>query len=125
MQAGYGTPDNRRIKRVNKRIAGKWYKKESGETVNIFDETPLRMKMSVPSGGYYNFEPNCVYEKDGYFCFEIDDEHNCMVYYLRYENGGLSGFYTGHGKKTPVRYEKLSDTPENLPYCFSPAEKAA
>ena len=34
-----------------------------GETINIFDETPLRMKVSFSSSGYYNFEPNCVYEK--------------------------------------------------------------
>ena len=52
---------------MDKRLIGKWYKKDMGETINIFDENPLRMKMSFTSSGYYNFEPNCVYEKDGFF----------------------------------------------------------
>ena len=46
---------------MDKQWIGKWYKEDMGETINIFDETPLRMKMSFTSSGYYNFEPNCVY----------------------------------------------------------------
>ena len=30
---------------MDKRLVGKWYKEEFGETINIFDEDPLRMKM--------------------------------------------------------------------------------
>ena len=57
---------------MDKRLVGKWYKKDMGETINIFDENPLRMKISFTSSGHYNFEPICVYEKDGYFCYAIN-----------------------------------------------------
>lgn len=107
---------------MDKRIAGKWYKEELGETLNIFDETPLRMKMSFSSSGYYNFEPNCVYEKDGYLCFEINDDYYRMVYHLVYEDGQLKGFFTQHNKDTEVRYMKVSDIPEDLPYRYLPVE---
>lgn len=101
---------------MDKRLVGKWYKKDMGETINIFDETPLRMKMSFTSSGYYNFEPNCVYEKDGYLCYEINDEYYLMVYHIKYVDGFLEGFYTQHGKETPVKYEKIDDVPEDAPY---------
>lgn len=103
---------------MDKRLIGKWYKKDMGETINIFDENPLRMKMSFTSSGYYNFEPNCVYEKDGYFCYEINDEYYRMVYHVKYVDGKLQGFYTQHGKETPVKYEKIDDVPEDAPYKF-------
>lgn len=109
---------------MDKRLIGKWYKEEMGETINIFDETPLRMKMSFSSSGHYNFEPNRVYEKDGYFCYEINDEHYRMVYHIRYEDGWLEGFYVQHGKTTPVRFAKLDDVPEDLPYEYVPAEES-
>lgn len=107
---------------MDKRLVGKWFKEELGETLNIFDETPLRMKMSFSSSGYYNFEPNCVYEKDGYFCFEINDDYYRMAYQIKYSDGSLEGFYTQHGKKTEVRYRKISDIPEDLPYEEHPTE---
>lgn len=107
---------------MDKRMTGKWYKEELGETINIFDETPLRMKISFTSSGYYNFEPNRVYEKDGYLCFEINDEPHRMVYHIRYADGGLEGFYTQHGRTTPVMYRKVSNVPEDAPYQFLPAE---
>ena len=103
---------------MDKRLIGKWYKKDMGETINIFDETPLRMKMSFTSSGYYNFEPNCVYEKDGYLCYEINDEYYRMVYHIKYVDGFLEGFYIQHGKETPVKYEKIDDVPEDAPYKF-------
>ena len=56
---------------MDRRLVGKWYKEDMGETVNIFGETPLRMKMSFSSSGYYHFTPNWVYEKDWYLCFEM------------------------------------------------------
>ena len=64
-----------------------------GEIITIFDETPLRMKMSFSSSGYYNFDPNCVYEKDGYLCYEINDDYYPMVYHTKYQEGELVGFY--------------------------------
>ena len=76
------------------------------------------MKMSFTSSGYYNFEPNCVYEKDGYLCYEINDEYYRMVYHVKYVDGFLEGFYTQHGKETPVKYEKIDDVPEDAPYKF-------
>ncbi len=69
---------------MDKRLIGKWYKEDMGETINIFDEMPLRMKMSFSSSGYYNFEPNCVYEKDEYLCYEINDEYYRMIYHVQY-----------------------------------------
>ena len=101
---------------MDKRLIGKWYKEDMGETINIFDEMPLRMKMSFSSSGYYNFEPNCVYEKDGYLCYEINDEYYRMVYHVQYVNGELEGFYTQHGQTTPIKYMKLDDMPEDAPY---------
>lgn len=107
---------------MDKRLIGKWYKKDMGETINIFDETPLRMKMSFTSSGYYNFEPNCVYEKDGFFCYEINDEYFRMVYHVKYADGRLEGYYTQHGKQTPIKYEKIDDVPEDAPYKYIPVE---
>lgn len=107
---------------MDKRLIGKWYKEDMGETINIFDETPLRMKMSFTSSGYYNFEPNCVYEKDSYLCYEINDEYYRMVYHVKYVNGELEGFYTQHGQTTPIKYVKLDDTPEDAPYKYIPTE---
>lgn len=107
---------------MDTRLAGKWYKEEMGETINIFDESPLRMKMSFSSSGHYNFEPNCVYEEDGYLCYEINDEYYRMIYHVRYNNGGLEGFYTQHGKTIPVKYVKVSDIPEDAAYQFLPTE---
>ncbi|MBQ1846657.1 MAG: hypothetical protein II135_01505, partial [Clostridia bacterium] len=107
---------------MDKRLVGKWYKEELGETINIFDEEPLRMKMSFSSSGYYNFEPNCVYEKDGCYCFEINDEFYRMVYHLQFKDGEIVGFYTQHGKETPVKYEKISDIPDDEPFQCNPTE---
>lgn len=107
---------------MDKRCVGKWYKDDMGETINIFDETPLRMKMSFASSGYYHFEPNCVYEKDGYLCYEINDEYYRMIYHVQYADGALKGFYTQHGKTTPIEYVKLDDTPEDAPFQYVPTE---
>lgn len=107
---------------MDNRLIGKWYKEDMGETINIFGEMPLRMKMSFSSSGYYNFEPNCVYEKDGYLCYEINDEYCRMVYHIQYVNGELEGFYTQYGKTTPIKYVKLDDTPEDAPYKYVPPE---
>ena len=91
---------------MDKHLIGKWYKEELGETLNIFGEKPPRMKMSFSSSGYYNFEPNCVYEDGEELCFEINDEHYRMVYHVHYEDGddSLCGYYTQFGKKTDVKY---------------------
>ena len=110
------------MKDMDKRLVGKWYKEDMGETINIFDETPLRMKMSFSSSGYYNFEPNCVYEKDGYLCYEINDEDYRMVYHVRYVDGEFEGFYVQHGKTTQIKYIKLDDVPEDAPYRYALTE---
>ena len=107
---------------MDKRMVGKWYKEDMGETINIFDETPLRMKMSFSSSGYYNCEPNCVYENDEYLCYEINDDYYRMIYRVKYENGELVGFYSQHGKTTPVKYVKLDDVPEDAPFQCIPTE---
>ena len=108
---------------MDKHLVGQWYKEEMGETLNIFDETPLRMKMSFTSSGYYNFEPNCVYEKDDYLCFEINDEIYRMVYHIKFVKDHLEGYYTQHGKDTPVRYVLVSGEPKDEPYEFIPTVK--
>ncbi len=107
---------------MDKRLVGKWYKEAMGETLNIFDETPLRMKMSFDSSGYYHFEPNCVYEQDGFLCFEINDEYYRMVYRVRFVDGTLRGSYTQFGKETEVVYEKQADAPDDLPFVYKPPE---
>ncbi len=101
---------------MDKRFTGKWTDEVRGDILNIFDETPYRMKMSCPSSGHYNFEPNCVYEKDGDFCFELNDEKYRMIYYLKYRDGFLVGRYTQFGKETAVRFARSSETPEDEPY---------
>lgn len=103
-------------------LVGQWYKEDLGETLNIFDEHPLRMKMSFTSSGFYNVEPNCVYEKDGYLCFEINDEHYRMIYHVRVVDNTLEGFYTQFGAKTPVRYVRISNIPQDEPFRHLPTE---
>lgn len=105
---------------MDNRLAGKWYKDEEGETLNIFGEPQLRIKMSFTSSGYYNFEPNCVYEKDGFVCYEINDEEYRRVYQVKYEDGFLAGFYTQFGKQTPVKYTRLSELPEDGEFKYMP-----
>lgn len=107
---------------MDKKLVGKWYKEEFGETLNIFDEMPLRMKMSFASSGYYHFEPNCIYEKDGYLCFEINDEHYRMVYHVKAVGEQLEGYYTQFGKETPVKYVRLSEVPEDGAFRYAPTE---
>ena len=101
---------------MDKRLVGKWYKEEMGETLNIFDESPLRIKMSFTSSGYYNFEPNCIYEKDDFLCFEINDEEYRMVYHIKYVDGNIEGYYTQFGKEIPVKYNLVSEKPEDEEY---------
>ncbi len=108
---------------MNQNLVGQWYKDEMGETLNIFNETPLRMKMSFNSSGFYNFEPNCIYEKDGYLCFEINDEHYRMVYHVKAEGDRLVGYYTQFGEITQITYRKISDTPADEPFKYMPAEE--
>lgn len=97
---------------MDKRLIGKWYKEDMGETINIFDEMPLRMKMSSTSSGCYNFEPNCVYEKDGYLCYEINDEYYRMVYHIKFSDGNLEGYYTNMAKKLPLNIRGLAILPK-------------
>ncbi len=101
---------------MDKRLAGKWTEETSGDVLNIFDETPYRMKMSCPSSGHYNFEPNCVYEKDSDFCFELNDNKFRMIYYLKYQDGCLTGHYTQFGRETAVKFVLSSGTPEDEAY---------
>ena len=107
---------------MDKKLVGQWYNEELGGTLNIFDEMPLRMKMSFSSSGYYNFEPNCVYEKDGYLCFEINDETYRMVYHVKAVEDRLEGYYTQFGKETPVQYLRVSETPKDEDFRYAPTE---
>ena len=102
--------------KLDKRLVGKWTDETSGDVLNIFDETPYRMKMSCPSSGHYNFEPNCVYEKDSDFCFELNDNKFRMIYYLKYQDGCLTGHYTQFGRETAVKFVLSSGTPEDEAY---------
>ena len=98
---------------MDKRLVGKWYKEAMGETINIFGEEPLRMKISFSSSGWYNVDPNCIYESDGFLCWEINDEQFRMVYRVRFEDGKIVGTYTQFGRETEVEYERISETPED------------
>jgi len=109
---------SRRENQFDRRLVGKWYREYEGETINIFDETPLRMKMSFSSSGYYNFEPNCVYVADGYLCYEINDEYYRRVYHIQYVDEVLEGFYVQHGKSIHVKYIKQSDMPKDEPFHY-------
>lgn len=64
-----------------------------GETINIFDKTPLRMKISFLLSGYYNFEPNCVYEKKTDICV-MKSMMNTIVWYITFSmwTEGLKAF---------------------------------
>lgn len=84
---------------MDKRLVGKWQRTDMDETVNIFDVLPLCMKISFPLSGHNNFEPNCVYEKGTYLCYEINYENAIGVYHVRYSFGKLKGFYACSGKK--------------------------
>ncbi|AUS96228.1 hypothetical protein CDQ84_11905 [Clostridium thermosuccinogenes] len=105
---------------MDKRLVGKWYTADWGETINIFDEEPLRMKISFSLSGNYNFEPNRVYEKDDYLCFEINDGDQRKVYHVRYVDGFLKGYYIYHGKEIPATYERISEIPEDGQFEFNP-----
>lgn len=101
---------------MNNRYAGKWLGTEDGFTLNIFDETPFRMTISFPDSGFYNYVPNCVYEKEGLFCFEINDDDNRGIFRLSPVGGDLEGSYSQYGKEKKVKYVKVSDVPEDLPF---------
>ena len=101
---------------MNKHLIGKWYKEEFGETLNIFGGNPPKMKISFSASGHYNYEPICVYEDGEDLCFEINDERHRMVYHVHYEDGNLYGYYTQFGKKTDVKYKRISDVPEDEEY---------
>lgn len=107
---------------MNKHLIGKWYKEEFGETLNIFGGNPPKMKISFSASGHYNFEPICVYEDGEDLCFEINDERHRMVYHVHYEDGNLYGYYTQFGKKTDVKYKRISDVPEDEEYRYEPTE---
>lgn len=109
---------------MDKRMVGQWRMENQGETVNIFDETPLRVKLSFDWSGHFNFEPNCVYEKDGYLCWEINDETYRMVYHVKLEDGQLKGHTTQFNKEEPIAYVRISDMPEDAPYRHEPMEQS-
>lgn len=101
---------------MDKRLVGKWYKEKDQETINIFNEDPLRMKMSFDSSGFYNLEPNCVYIKDNDYCYEINDEYYRIVYHIHYDNGKLKGYYTQFDNTIEITYIKVSNIPDDLPF---------
>ena len=94
---------------MDKRMTGKWYKEELGETINIFDETPLRMKISFTSSGYYNFEPNCVYEKDGYLCRDYMIKNMLRCARCTLSKGGVDGRSRGSEYITLIPKEYPTD----------------
>lgn len=108
---------------MDKRIVGQWRMESLGETVNIFDETPLRAKLSFDCSGHFNFEPNCIYEKDGYLCWEINDETYRMVYHVKLEDDQLKGYTTQFNQEKPIEYVRISDVPEDALYRHEPMEQ--
>lgn len=83
-------------------MVGQWQCNRTEELLNIVDETPLRMKIAYTCSGHYNCEPNCVYEKDGFLYWEINDEEYRMVYHVQLKDGVLKRFTTQFGAKTPL-----------------------
>ena len=66
---------------MDKQIIGKWYDSGGKLTINIFDEyvnCEPKLLLSFGYSGYYNMAPNCSYEKDGYLCFELNDEMSSL-----------------------------------------------
>ena len=45
-----------------------------------------------------------------------------MVYHLQFRDGEIIGFYTQHGKETPVKYKKIGDIPDDKPFECNPSE---
>lgn len=108
---------------MDKRLVGKWHSKDSLiETINIFNKKcfstkPPKVKISIPSTGIYNFSPNCVYEKDGFFCFEVDD----IIFRFQYADGFMLSRYTKDGEENQIKYERVSAIPEKGKYRYAPA----
>ena len=107
---------------MDSRLIGKWHERSIDETVDIFDACPPRIKISFLESGYYFCDPNCVYEQDGYLCYEINDADNRRVYRIRYCEGKLKGCFTQYGETTPLLLERIADVPEDKPYCFLPPD---
>lgn len=108
---------------MDKHMVGQWRMEKMNETVNIFDETPLRAKLSFDWSGYFNVEPNCIYKKDGYLCWEINDETYRMVYHVKLEDDRLKGYTTQFNQEKPIEYVRISDVPEDAPYRHEPMEQ--
>lgn len=85
-----------------------------GETINIFPEEPLRMKMSFSSSGHCNFAPNCVYADGDALCWEINDKYYRMVYRVRYEDGRLRGVELVPAKYAEEQRKWKAHTPRML-----------
>lgn len=105
---------------MDKRVVGKWKGKAFGEIIDVISINPLKVKISFSMTGYFNVTPNCVYEKDEYLCYEINDVYNRMIFHLKYNDGKLEGYYTFQGKNIDTIYEKISDIPDDKPYEYSP-----
>ena len=108
---------------MDKNLVGKWRQicgDDNGAIVNIFDEAEIKVKLTFEATGYFNFDPNCAYEKDGCLCWEINDEYYRMVYHVRFEDGTMKGYYTQFGKEIQIEYRRLSDIPEDGEYIYAP-----
>ena len=105
---------------MDKTIIGKWQGNAFGEVINIISVTPLKIKISFNVTGYFNTTPNCVYEKNEYLCYEINDEYNRMIFHIKYNRGKLEGYYTFHEKNFDIVYEKISDIPDDKPFEYNP-----
>ncbi len=105
---------------MDKRIIGKWKGKAFGEIIDVISDNPLKMKMSFDVTGHFNVTPNCVYEKDGYLCYEINDEANRMVFHIKYNDDKLEGYYTFEKNQIDTTYERISNVPDDKPYEYNP-----
>lgn len=118
---------------MDKNLVGKWHlvNAEIEIIINIFDEDPPRMKLSIPDMGYHNMPPSCVYEKDGRLCWEMNEDANSMLFSVEHKDGAIVGTllatvysydYKDDGtesktvqfeKDMEVRFERDSDIPED------------
>ena len=107
---------------MDKQLIGKWNIKEQHQTLNILSIDPLRINISFEAFGIYHIEPDRVFEKDNYLCFEITIDECLFAYRVRKVNDCLEGVYSQFGTEIPITFYKVSDVPEDESFSVLPME---
>lgn len=86
--------------------------------LNIFpDGDTFRMKITFPQTGFYFFTPNTCCEKEGAWCWEINDDHYRGICTLKLseDDASLDGRYTQRNPQIDeaVHFDRVSDEPED------------